>query len=72
MLGLDVERLLLKEGNPMSLVFQNIDHRPPLRPASVYPLPFWGEGGGDKEYKHKHAVHFCCMASCIQSQNQSL
>ncbi len=30
-----VERLLLQEGNPMSLVFQNIDHPPPLRPASV-------------------------------------
>ncbi len=27
----------------MSLVFQNIDPRPPLRPASVYPrLCWWG------------------------------
>ncbi len=30
----------------MSLVFQNIDPHPPLRPASVYPrLFFWGGGG---------------------------
>jgi hypothetical protein len=28
----------------MSLVFQNIDPHPPLRPASVYPLPLLGGG----------------------------
>jgi hypothetical protein len=27
----------------MSLVFQNIDPPPPLRPASVYPRLCWGE-----------------------------
>ena len=26
----------------MSLVFQNIDPHPPLRPATVYPPPMWG------------------------------
>ncbi len=30
----------------MSLVFQNIDPPPPLRPASVYPPPLLGVGGG--------------------------
>ncbi len=29
----------------MSLVFQNIDPHPPLRPASVYPPPLLGGGG---------------------------
>jgi hypothetical protein len=32
----------------MSLVFQNIDPHPPLRPASVYPL-CWGGGGGGED-----------------------
>ncbi len=30
----------------MSLVFQNIDPPPPLRPASVYPPPLLAGGGG--------------------------
>jgi hypothetical protein len=30
----------------MSRVFQNIDPSPPLHPASVYPPPLLGEGGG--------------------------
>ncbi len=30
----------------MSLVFQNIDPPPPLRPACVYPPPLLGGGGG--------------------------
>jgi hypothetical protein len=30
-----------------SLVFQNIDPLPPLRPASVYPPPLVGGGGED-------------------------
>jgi hypothetical protein len=35
-LAVTVERLLLKEGNPISLVSQNTDPPdPPLRPASV-------------------------------------
>jgi hypothetical protein len=34
MTGRSVERLLLKEGNPISLVFQNIDPPPPY-PAFV-------------------------------------
>jgi hypothetical protein len=29
----------------MSLVFQNIDPHPPLRPATVYPPPLFGGGG---------------------------
>jgi hypothetical protein len=33
----------------MSLVFQNIDPPPPLRPASVYPPPLLGEGGHTRQ-----------------------
>jgi hypothetical protein len=31
----------------MSLVFQNIDPPPSLRPVSVYPPPLLGGGGGE-------------------------
>jgi hypothetical protein len=49
-----VERLLLKEANPMSCVFKILTPHPPLRPASVYPPPLLrredtlarGRGGG--------------------------
>ncbi len=46
---LPVERLLLQEGNPMSLVFQNIDPPLPSPPGECVPVPppllGWGRGG---------------------------
>jgi hypothetical protein len=43
-----VERLLLKEGNPMSLVFQNIDPPPPSPPVECVPPAFVVGGGGGR------------------------
>jgi hypothetical protein len=36
---LDLERLLLSEGNPMSLLFENIDPPPPSPPGECVPPP---------------------------------
>ncbi len=43
-LSIHPQRDYYLKGNPISLVFQNIDPPPPLRPASVYPCLCWGVG----------------------------